>query len=67
LKSENSFKLRQHLTVFHLSDHSFEIESDRYRYIPREQREYTACKYIDDEQHFFIDCNKSFQIKITDV
>jgi hypothetical protein len=29
------------------------------------QKERRKCSKIDDEQHFFIDCSKTFQIKIT--
>ena len=53
---ENSFKNRQTLTKFRVSDHTLKIEQGRYLNIPREQRLCSECQTVDDEKHFFLDC-----------
>ena len=57
LLKETSFKNRQLLTKFRISDHSLKIEIGRYRNIPKEQRLCDNCKVIDNDHHFFLHCN----------
>ena len=54
------------LIISLLSDCSLKIKTDIYKNITRVQILYTCTKWkdIDDEQHFFIYCNKNFQIRI---
>ena len=52
----NNFTYRKLISKFRLSDHSLGIETGRYMKIPREQRLCKNCKILDDEKHFFFDC-----------
>lgn len=54
LSQNNSFKNRQILTKFRLSDHGLKIEIGRYQNIPRDQRLCNICSEIDNENHFFL-------------
>ena len=54
LLEEPNFKNRQMITKLRVSDHTLEIETGRYKNIPRENRNCKECKdEIDDEYHFF--------------
>lgn len=57
LLNESSFKNRQIITKFRVSDHPLEIEVGRYRNILRENRLCTVCNDLEDEYHFFLNCN----------
>ena len=63
LINENSFKNRQLVTKFRLSDHNLNIEMGRYSNIPRENRLCNICQVLEDENHFFFHCkiNKSLR------
>jgi hypothetical protein len=50
-KKETSFKNRQLLTKFRISDHSLKKEIGRYRNIPKKQRLCDNCIGIDNEHH----------------
>ena len=52
----NNFTFRKLLTKFRLSDHNLGIEVGRYSKIPREQRLSKRCRILDDEKHFFLNC-----------
>ena len=65
MKSENKsefylkypdFKIRRFICKFRLSDHSLEIETGRYKKIPRHLRTCNKCETLDDEYHFFLNC-----------
>jgi hypothetical protein len=58
LKLTKNFNNRHLLTKFRTSDHSLEIELGTYRYkkIPRHQRLCKTCQVLDDEIHFFLQC-----------
>lgn len=47
---------RKLITKFRISDHDLLIETGRYKNIPREQRCCTVCNILDDESHFFFNC-----------
>lgn len=51
-----TFNSRKILTKFRISAHNLEVELGRYKNIPREQRHCNKCKVLDDEKHFFLDC-----------
>ena len=53
----SNFKTRQLLSKFRVSDHNLEVELGRYRNIPRNDRKCQICNKLDDEYHFFLDCN----------
>ncbi len=55
LKCANS-NSRKILTKFRISDHNLEVELGRYKNIPRELRHCKICKVLDDERHFFFNC-----------
>ena len=63
LLQNNSFKNRQNLTKFRISDHGLKIEIGRYQNIPREQRLCNICSEIDNEVHFFFDCRINNSIR----
>ena len=63
LLKESSFKNRQILTKFRVTDHSLNIEIGRYKNILRENRICTECKEIEDEYHFFLYCNLNKQFR----
>jgi hypothetical protein len=56
LKLTKKINNRQLLTKFRTSDHPLEIELGRYKKIPRHQRLCKTCKVLDDEIHFFLQC-----------
>lgn len=61
------FKIRQQITKLRVSDHTLEIETGRYKNLPRNQR---FCKFChehktEDELHFFIHCMKYSNIRST--
>jgi hypothetical protein len=56
LKLTKKFNNWQLLTKFRMSDHPLEIELGRYKKIPRHQRVCKTCKVLDDEIHFFLQC-----------
>jgi hypothetical protein len=56
LKLTKHVNNRQLLTKFRTSDHPLEIELRRYKKIPRHQRLCKTCKVLDDEIHFFLQC-----------
>ena len=58
LKLTKNFNNRHLLTKFRTSDHPLEIELGTYRYkkIPRHQRLCKTCQVLDDEIHFFLQC-----------
>ena len=51
-------KYRQCLSSFRISAHKLQIERGRYLGKNVEERKCTDCKVIEDELHFFCDCNK---------
>ncbi len=57
LSDLKNFNSRKILTKLRLSDHNLEIEVGRYKKIPREQRLCKTCNILDDEYHFFLNCN----------
>ena len=59
----NNFNYRRLISKFRLSDHSLGIEVGRYKNIPREQRLCKKCKILDDEAHFFFDCEINSAIR----
>ena len=59
----NNFTYRKLLSKFRLSDHSLGIEVGRYTNIPREQRLCKKCKVVDDEHHFFFDCEINLSLR----
>lgn len=63
LTEESSFKNRQFITKFRVSDHPLEIEIGRYKNVLRENRLCTVCKDIEDEYHFFLYCNKNKHLR----
>ena len=58
LKLTKNFNNRHLLTKFRTSDHPLEIELGTYRYkkISRHQRLCKTCQVLDDEIHFFLQC-----------
>ena len=56
LKLTKKINNRQLLTKFRTSDHPLEIELGRYKKIPRHQRLCKTWKVLDDEIHFFLQC-----------
>ena len=56
LKLTKKINNRQLLTKFRTSDHPLEIELGRYKKIPKHQRLCKTCKVLDDEIHFFLQC-----------
>jgi hypothetical protein len=44
-------------------NHNLEIELDRYKNIPRNQRHCKFGKILDDEFHFFFDCKVTDNIR----
>ena len=58
LKLTKNFNNRHLLTKFRTGDHPLEIELGTYRYkkIPRHQRLCKTCQVLDDEIHFFLQC-----------
>ena len=52
----SSFKNRQNFTKFRTSDHCLYIETGRYKNIPRQQRLCNRCNILEDEYHFFLNC-----------
>jgi hypothetical protein len=50
------FEIRRFICKFRLSDHSLEIETGRYKKIPRHLRTCNKCETLDDEYHFFLNC-----------
>ena len=65
LLKESSFKNRQILTKFRVSDHPLEVEIGRYKNILRENRLCTVCKEIEDEYHFLLYCNINKHLRQT--
>ena len=57
----SSFKNRQKLTKFRTSDHCLLIETGRYKNIPRQQRLCNICNVLEDEYHFFLNCELNKQ------
>ena len=55
-KTYKKINNRQLLAKFRTSDHPLEIELRRYKKIPRHQRLCKSCKVLDDEIHFFLQC-----------
>ena len=51
-------KYRQCLSSFRISDHKLQIERGRYLGTNVEERKCTDYNVIEDEIHFFCDCNK---------
>ena len=53
------------ISKFRISDHSLEIETGRYKKVPREQRICQFCdnNNIDDEVHFFFTCELNKQLR----
>jgi hypothetical protein len=62
-KLSKNFNNRQLLTKFRRSDHPLEIELGRYKKIPRHQRHCKTCKVLDDEIHFFLQCQINNNLK----
>lgn len=62
-------KHRRSLSKFRLSNHNLGIEIGRHNRIKLEERLCDKCKVIDDEVHFFANCNKhtSQRTKLFDV
>ena len=61
---EPSFKNRQMITKLRVSDHTLEIETGRYKNIPRENRNCKLCKdEIDDEYHFLLNCKLNSNLR----
>ena len=56
LKLTKKINNRQLLIKFRTSDHPLEIDLGRYKKIPRHQRLCKTCKVLDDEIHFFLQC-----------
>ena len=56
LKLTKKINNRQLLAKFRTSDHPLEIELRRYKKNPRHQRLCKSCKVLDDEIHFFLQC-----------
>ena len=64
LLEEPSFKNRQMITKLRVSDHTLEIETGRYKNIPRENRNCKLCKdEIDDEYHFLLNCKLNSNLR----
>ena len=63
LLQESSFKNRQIITKFRVSDHPLEIELGRYKNVPRENRLCKTCNEIDDEYHFFLNCKQNLSLR----
>lgn len=61
LSELTSFKNRQILTKFRTSDHCLQIETGRYKNIPRQQRLCNICKVVEDECHFLLNCKLNEQ------
>ena len=57
----SSFKNRQKFTKFRTSDHFLLIETGRYKNIPRLQRLCHKCNILEDEFHFFLNCEVNKQ------
>ena len=52
------------ITKFRVSDHTLEVETGRYKNIPRENRFCKICKdEIDDEYHFFLNCKQNVNLR----
>ena len=52
------------ITKFRVSDHTLEVETGRYKNIPRENRNCKICKdEIDDEYHFFLNCKQNLNLR----
>ena len=63
LINKSSFKSRQIIAKFRVSDHILEIETGRYKNIPRENRLCKICNEIDDERHFFLSCKQNLALR----
>lgn len=61
LSELTSFKYRQILAKFRTSDHCLQIETGRYKNIPRQQRLCNICKVVEDECHFLLNCKLNEQ------
>lgn len=59
----NNFKNRQSITKFRTSDHCLQIETGRYKNIPRPQRLCSNCNVLEDEYHFFLFCKSNEQTR----
>jgi hypothetical protein len=57
LSTLKNFNSRKIVTKFRISDHKLEIEIGQYKKVPKEQRICKACKVLDDEKHFFLNCH----------
>jgi hypothetical protein len=55
--------VRMQLVLFRTSDHPLEIELGRYKKRPRHQRLCKTCKVLDDEIHFFLQCQINNNLK----
>jgi hypothetical protein len=51
-----SFKNRKKFKQFCTSDDCLQIETGRYKNIPRQQRLCNICKVVEDECHFLLNC-----------
>lgn len=49
-------EIRRLICKFRISDHTLQIESGRYKKIPRELRLCNICNKIEDEAHFILEC-----------
>ena len=58
---KKSFKNRQ-LSRLRASDHSLLIDTGRHKKVPQQQRLCKICSDIDDEFHFFLQCNSNVQL-----
>ena len=63
LSELSSFKNRQILAKFRTSDHCLQIETGRYKNIPRPQRLCNICQVVEDEYHFLLNCKLNEQKK----
>lgn len=61
----SNFETRKLISKFRISDHSLEIETGRYKKIPRVQRICQFCdnNNLDDEAHFFFTCELNKQLR----
>ena len=57
------YNMTQLLTLFRTSDHCLLIETCRYRKIPLQQKLCSFCNNIDDEFHFFLQCNLNVHVQ----
>ena len=63
LIQQKVFKFRQNLTKLRTSDHCLNIETGRYKKIPREQRLCSSCNEEEDEFHFLLICRKNKDLR----